>query len=547
MCAFGAGGGAVLSDWLFDTAVRAGHSAQSTSLSRDPQAAGPGSYCVEISPVPDAALAGHRLAFSADTAPAGIDLLLSGELLDTLRQVAAGRVSPERTWVLSATSRALAVAGQRPAADERTNSAAVLATLAHHARATELLNLVEMARRADTVVPAVALGAVAASGVLPFERRAYEDTIRASAKGDNAIRANLKGFSLAYDTVTRRRQQRQLLDSEFQTLPRNVPVPSPALDLRARARLRLTEYQDSAYARLYEERLARVAAAEAMADPEGLERGAVTEETTRWLALWMAFDDLARVAALKLRAGRNRRNPGKAAVRPEQIGQLLEHFKPGVPEIAALLPQGLAQGLIGWDRRRLARGEDAWALPMPMGTHTLLGALALRFLASLKSLRRSGSRYALEQQLITQWLQAIEQGAREHWALGHELALCGRLIKGYGSIHERGKHSLLHIIHHLAKPAPGRDASPEARAAAVHAGRLAALADDAGVAFDQMLRAHGAPPCAAAGGSTRRSTPPSTSPTAGAPAIALRPAGAGATRRGPDAGLPPIRKAGHLG
>jgi indolepyruvate ferredoxin oxidoreductase beta subunit len=451
---------------------------------------------VEVSPVPDTALGGRRPVFSLNALPGAIDLLVSSELLETLRQVAAGMVSPERTMVVSATSRALTVAEKVQPTDGRANSAALMATLQRHARHAELLDLADMARRADTVISAVMFGAVAASGVLPFGRRAYEDTIRASGKGDNAIRASLKGFALAYDTVTRRRQQRSLLDSEFQSLPTAaaLPLPNPAPDLLALARVRLTDYQDSAYARLYEERLARVAAAEALADPEGLERGAITEETTRWLALWMAFDDIVRVAALKLRASRQRRVREEVAARPAEIVKVFDHFKPGVPEIAAMMPTSLAQRLIGWDRRRIARGQDAWALPLQLGTHTVLGKLALRLVAGLKSVRRRGSRYAVEQQLITQWLQAIEQGAREHWALGHELALCGRLIKGYGSTNERGKENLLHIIHHLAKPAPGRERSAEDRAAAVRAARVAALAGGAGTALDKTLQAHGAPP-----------------------------------------------------
>ena len=80
-------------------------------------------------------------------------------------------------------------------------------------------------------------------------------------------------------------------------------------------------------------------------------------------------------------------------------------------------------------------------------------------------------------------------GTREHWALGHELALCGRLIKGYGSTNERGKENLLHIIGHLAV---GKS-SPDLRAAAVAAARNAALADDAGIALDAALMQHGAP------------------------------------------------------
>jgi indolepyruvate ferredoxin oxidoreductase, beta subunit len=406
-------------------------------------------------------------------------------------------VSPERTLVVSATSRALTVAEKVQPSDGRANSAALMATLQRHARSAELLDLAEMARRADTVISAVMFGAVAASGVLPFERRFYEDTIRASGKGDNAIRASLKGFALAYDTVTRRRKQRNLLDSEFQTLPPGRIAAVAAPDLRALARVRLTDYQDSAYARLYEERLDRVAAAEVAADPEGMEHGAITEETVRWLALWMAFDDIVRVASLKLRASRQQRVRREVAARPDEIVKVFDHFKPGVPEIAALLPQGLAQRLIAWDRRRIARGLPPWALPLQLGTHTVLGAVSLRLVAGLKSVRRRGSRFAVEQQLITQWLQAIEQGAREHWALGHELALCGRLIKGYGSTNERGKENLLHIIHHLAKTAPGRERTAEERAAAVRAARVAALADGAGTAFDQALQAHGAPPRAA--------------------------------------------------
>jgi indolepyruvate ferredoxin oxidoreductase, beta subunit len=137
----------------------------------------------------------------------------------------------------------------------------------------------------------------------------------------------------------------------------------------------------------------------------------------------------------------------------------------------------------------VAQGREPWALPLKVGTHSLAGVLALRAVAALKGQRRRGSRFALEQQLIERWLAAVERGTREHWALGHELALCGRLIKGYGSTNERGKANLLHVIDHLAfaeRPATER-------AEAVRAARVAALADDAGTALDKTLMAHGAP------------------------------------------------------
>jgi indolepyruvate ferredoxin oxidoreductase beta subunit len=90
--------------------------------------------------------------------------------------------------------------------------------------------------------------------------------------------------------------------------------------------------------------------------------------------------------------------------------------------------------------------------------------------------------------MINQWLQAVVQGTQRHWQLGHEIALCGRLIKGYGNTNERGKDSLLHVLQHLVH---GTDAAQAA--AAVKATRNAALADDAGKALDSALVQHGAP------------------------------------------------------
>ena len=76
--------------------------------------------------------------------------------------------------------------------------------------------------------------------------------------------------------------------------------------------------------------------------------------------------------------------------------------------------------------------------------------------------------------------------------LGHEIALCGRLIKGYGGTHERGRGNLLHILDQLAERAPFANAA--ARAQAVAQARGAALADEGGGALDAMLTRHGAAP-----------------------------------------------------
>lgn len=470
--ALGGEGGGVLSEWLYEAAVRAGHSAQSTSIPGVAQRTGATTYYVEIHPEPDGALVGRRPVFSLNPVPGGIDLLVSSELLETARLVATGLASAERTLVVSSTARALTVAEKMHMGDGRTDSAALLATVQRHVRGIELLDMGTMARESGTAISAVLLGAIAACGVLPFSREVFEATIRAGGRG---VDASLRGFAAAFDALARRREQHAAVQAAL----------APP-DLRTLARLRLLDYQDADYARLYEERLARIESA-VRASP-GTD-DAIVQEVIRWLALWMMFDDIVRVAALKLADARWQRVRREVAARDDEVVKVFDHFKPGVAELAGLLPAALANRLLAWDRRRVARGREPWSLALKVGAHTVMGTLALRCLAGLKRHRRRGHRFATEQALIERWLGAVERGTREGGALGHEVAACGRLVKGYGATNERGKTNLLHIIDHLAFGAG--DAA--ARAQAVRAAREAALADDAGVALDRTLRAHGAP------------------------------------------------------
>jgi indolepyruvate ferredoxin oxidoreductase beta subunit len=292
--------------------------------------------------------------------------------------------------------------------------------------------------------------------------------------------------------------------------------PAEVHDILALGHARLREYQDDAYAALYVQRLQRVLAAERMRDGDGANGHATTREAARWLALWMAFDDIVRVAELKSRASRHARVRREPGARDDELLRVHDYFKPGVPEFAALLPARLAAALRRWDRRRVARGREPFALPLRLASHSVGGMLALRGLAACKRLRRIGSRYTEEQALIERWLAAVEQGARTDWRLGHEIALAGRLIKGYGSTNERGKANLLHVVEHLA--ASRNFDAPAAHADAIRAAREAALADDAGTALDRALAQHGAPPRPVAEQPIRwvRQRPASKTPVAGA-------------------------------
>ena len=205
----------------------------------------------------------------------------------------------------------------------------------------------------------------------------------------------------------------------------------------------------------------------------------------------MAFDDIVRVADLKSRTARWARVRGEVkATRDDDRVTVYDHFKPGVPEFAALLPRGSRAALIAWDKRRQANGAQ------PLGA-AAQGGGAQRGRHSLCCVRwrhcagcGAGTRYREEQAMIERWLDRIEHGPRADWALGHEIALCGRLIKGYGATNERGKGNLLHVLDHLVN-ASGTAAQ---RARAIALARAAALADDAGQALDKQMVELGAPP-----------------------------------------------------
>ena len=501
VCALGGEGGGVLAEWLVETAIAAGHSVQSTSIPGVAQRTGATTYYIEVFPRPDSELNGRKPVFSLTPVPGALDLLVSSELLETARQIGNGMSNLDRTVVISSRSRSLTTAEKMPLGDGRADADVLMRIVREHSAQAFLLDMGTLAQTAGTVISAVLFGAIAASGALPFARDAFHRTIRAGGIG---VAASLRGFDAAFDALTALRSERAAVveavtAATMAPAPLTVATPPwlqafPAAthEMVALGHARVLEYQDARYADLYRERLLRVLAAQRAGDPAALSGFATTRETARHLALWMAFDDIVRVAELKCRASRFARVRVEVRAGNAELLRIFDHFKPGVTEVAGLLPAALAAALTGWERRRIERRRGPFALAIKLPSHTVAGLLALRGLAACKSLRRHGSRFAAEQAMIERWLGAVEQGAREDAVLGRELAECGRLIKGYGATNERGKDNLLHVVEHLARAAHFE--TPAARAAAIVAARRAALADDAGKALDLTLVLHGAPP-----------------------------------------------------
>ena len=513
LCALGGEGGGVLAEWLADSARRAGYPAQATSIPGVAQRTGATTYYLEFFPVPLTELAGKRPVFGLNPLPGRLDLLVSSELLETARQIGNGLASSTHTRVITSSSRTLTTAEKMQIGDGRQDDTALLSLVRQHSQQHHVLDMAQLTREAGTVVSAVMLGCIAASGVLPFWREVFEGVVtgESGTQPGKAAQASLRGFAFGFEAVLRQREQtrrvEELLSTDEQTVtdPRwedakeasnsqekaLASFPAPLRERIALGLARTTDYQDAAYGQLYLQRLQAVLTTEQQADPAGASGYATTHEVARWLALWMAFDDIVRVADLKSRASRWTRVVGEVKTTEGDLLRVYDHFKPGMPEFAALLPPRWAVRLQRWDRARVMRGQLPWALPLKIGTHSVGGMLALRVLAACRRLRPMGSRYANEQALIQQWLDAVALGLRTHAALGHEIALCGRLIKGYGSTNERGKDNLLHVLQHLAVSPSLPD--PADRARAIAAARTAALQDEAGTQFDAALREHGAP------------------------------------------------------
>ncbi|MEO8345239.1 MAG: indolepyruvate oxidoreductase subunit beta family protein [Betaproteobacteria bacterium] len=511
VAALGGEGGGVLAEWLVATARMAGYPAQSTSIPGVAQRTGATTYYIEVYPQRISELRGRTPILSLLPVPGCIDLVVASELLEAVRTTQGGMVSAERTMLVTSTSRTLTTAEKMSLGDGRFDSELLLDVARKHSRAMVAFDMAQAASKAGTVMSAVMFGAIAGSGLLPFAREQFESVIRESGRG---AQASLRGFGLGWEAVctaasTTATEAPQAIASHPASahaiaaapaaVAASVSLPSVAAgfpdatqEFVCLGHARTLDFQDGAYAELYLSRLRRILAAETARRADAPHDFALTRETARFLALWMTFDDIVRVANLKVRAHRFARVRREVAADAADVVRIVDLFKPGVPEVAGLLPAALGHPLSAWDRRRQGVGKAPLALALHLRTDTVTGFLVLRTLAGLRWLRRRGTRYAQEQALIERWLGAIESAAISDWQCAFEIALCGRLIKGYGATNERGKRNLAHIVDHLATQVVF--ATSSARAAAIRQAREAALEDEGGKALDHALTAHGAPP-----------------------------------------------------
>ena len=488
--AMGGEGGGVLADWIVDLGEANGWLAQTTSVPGVAQRTGATIYYVELYPGGDAAREGADPVLALMPLPGDVDVVLASELMECGRAVQRGLVTPDRTTLIASTHRVFSITEKTAMGDGRVSSDALLA----HARAAAsrfvCFDMAAAAEQSGSVISAVLFGALAGTGVLPFSRAQFEVTI---ARGGVGVGPSLKAFDAAFaraasaDDATPdagadlRHPERSegsrpaaMHPEVHALLDRIAALPTPANAILREGVRRLIDYQDLAYAALYLDRVARVDAA----PQDG--SGQLLAETARHLALWMAYEDTARVAQLKTRGERFARVRGEVRAGADQVVAIDEYLHPRVQEIAETLPASIGRRIEqpGWLRSIVERATRNGRV---VTTSSLGGFLLLRTVAAMRRWRRATTRFAAENAAIETWLARIEATARTHPELAVEVARCQRLVKGYSDTHARGVRNFETVMAAVAKG--GATLAP----ATLRDLREAALADEHGDALGATL------------------------------------------------------------
>ncbi|MCJ1901686.1 indolepyruvate oxidoreductase subunit beta family protein [Paracoccus versutus] len=444
--AMGGQGGGVLADWIVSVAESQGWAAQSTSVPGVAQRTGATIYYVEMMPL----LNGKRPVFSLMPTPGDVDIVLAAEFMEAGRAILRGFVNPEQTVLIASNHRSFAVVEKQVPGNGEGESMTVVEAAGIAAKKTIAFDMQAVAEDSGTVISAALFGALCGAAVLPFGRDVFETAVRASGKG---VDASLRAFAQAHDMartpppVAPKKAPEKVLPP----LP-TAPTGNPGLDAlvrRVRAEYpislhpmlfagmkRLVDYQDTAYAHEYLDRLATLHARDAACDGEA-QGYAFTEVAAKYLAVAMAYDDVIRVADLKTRASRFRRVQAEVGVSDTQILYTTEYMHPRMEEITGFLPARLGraiesrQGLYRALDRVVNRGRR-------VRTGTIFWFVTLYALGRARRLRRLGLRHEREIAHIETWLATALDQLPTDYALATEILRSRRLVKGYSDTHSRG-------------------------------------------------------------------------------------------------------------
>ena len=492
--AVGGQGGGVLTDWVVDVAERNGFAAQSTSVAGVAQRTGATIYYVEMAPE-----TGRRPVFSLMPAQGDVDILIAAELMEAGRAIMRGFVTPDRTTLIASAHRAFATSEKIAPGDAIANSDSVRVGAETASRRFIAFDMEKIAVDAGSMISASLFGALAGSGVLPFSRESFEQTLKASGRG---AEASLAAFRSARDRAEGVAPAAQAADAEhamtrpaspagaagpeaalqaWKTLTARVDdLPEPARDMARRGLKKVVDFQDVAYGKEYLDLLERVLKADGASG--GADKGcALTIAAAKHVANAMAYDDVIRVADIKTRPSRMARVHAEIGVGDDDVLQITEFMHPRGEEVCGVLPARLGRWIESKPRafrlldRLVNRGRR-------VRTDSIFWFSALYLVGGLRRWRRALLRHANEAAHLEAWLSAALAHAPQNYELAVETLNCRRLIKGYSDTHARGLSKFDRVMAGIDMVRERDDAADWARRL-----RDAALADAAGKTLDGAL------------------------------------------------------------
>jgi indolepyruvate ferredoxin oxidoreductase, beta subunit len=494
--ALGGEGGGVLADWIVAAAEGAGHTAQNTSVAGVAQRTGATVYYVEIFPPYEASANGRvrpEPVMSIFPTPGEVDIVIASELMESGRAIQRGFATPDRTTLITSTSRVYSIDEKMALGDGRVDDRELLDGARRSARRLVAADFARLAEENGSVISASLFGALAGSGALPFTREQFEAPIRRFGK---SVEPSLAAFAAGFDVAIappaaepadpadddkaaeeRRRNQVAATDPESLVGPdlnalarRTLQLPAAARSMILHGLVRTAVFQDLDYAERYFERVARVAAVEPDRDGEAR----LTLEAARHIALWMCYQDTIQVAMQKTRRARMERVRREAKAKDDQLLEVREFLHPQIDEITDTLPTAL-----GWTLRRSKLFQrlvhKVTHKGMILNTTSVGGYTLLTTMARVRPMRPRSLRFGREQKAIEGWIEQALQVAPSDPALAREIFECQGVLKGYGSTWEHGSESFAALM----------DAARSLRGSADAAQRLAqlraaALADEDG-------------------------------------------------------------------
>ena len=328
--ALGGEGGGVFTNWLAEVADSENWHCQTTALAGVAQRTGATIYYLEFFPR-NANLTSVPV-MSLFPAQGDIDIAVASEIAEAARMVQRGFVTADRTTLIASDHRVYSIDEKQGLGDSTANADNLRDVAGRYAKDFIHFDMLKLANDHGAVISAVLLGALAGSNVLPFSLTSYRDVIRSSGK---ATKINLSAFDAS---VEQARSKGVEFFNPLVTPPAEFALPAAQTvmgrELTERIShfpqslheviyhgvIKCTDYQDHAYAAYF------LSQCEAVAVLDDKINNPVTEQVARYLALWMCFEDIPRVAQLKTRLNRIEKIRKEVKAHPKQILYFQDFF-----------------------------------------------------------------------------------------------------------------------------------------------------------------------------------------------------------------------------